>query len=68
MAKTHELDGASLADIYRRYGDHLYSKGNYDGSMQQFIETLGHLQPSYVIRKVNTTYCIRISFNDLFVS
>jgi vacuolar protein sorting-associated protein 11 len=52
LARTQSLDEASIADIHRRYGDHLYLKGDYDGAMQQFIKTLGHLQPSYVIRKV----------------
>ncbi len=52
VAKTQNLDAASVADIYRQYGDHLYVKGDYDGAMQQFVQTIGHLQPSYVIRKV----------------
>lgn len=52
LAKTHGLDEASVADIHRRYGDHLYQKGDYDGAMQQFIQTIRYLQPSYVIRKV----------------
>ena len=41
-----------MADIHRRYGDYLYTKGDFDGAMNQFVKTLGHLQPSYVIRKV----------------
>jgi len=53
VAKTQNLDAASVADIYRQYGDHLYAKGDYDGAMQQFVQTIGHLQPSYVIRKVS---------------
>ncbi|EJD02144.1 uncharacterized protein FOMMEDRAFT_20927 [Fomitiporia mediterranea MF3/22] len=51
LAKTQGLDESSVADIHRQYGDHLYSKGDYDGSMHQFIKTIGFLQPSYVIRK-----------------
>ncbi|KIJ34675.1 hypothetical protein M422DRAFT_263241, partial [Sphaerobolus stellatus SS14] len=51
VAETHSLDATSIADIHRRFGDHLYAKGDFDGAMQQYIETLGHLQPSYVIRK-----------------
>ncbi|KAK3753540.1 hypothetical protein QZH41_018510 [Actinostola sp. cb2023] len=27
------------------------SKGDHDGSIQQYIKTIGHLEPSYVIRK-----------------
>ena len=55
MAKSQGLDEASLADIHRRYGDHLYVKGDFDGAMQQYLQTLGNLQPSYVIRKVLST-------------
>ncbi|KAF8898758.1 hypothetical protein BD779DRAFT_1485409 [Infundibulicybe gibba] len=51
LAKTQQLDEASVADIHRQYGDHLYLKGDYDGAMQQFVKTIGNLQPSYVIRK-----------------
>ena len=52
VAQTQGLDKSSVADIHRQYGDHLYTKGDYDGSMQQFLRTIGYLQPSYVIRKV----------------
>jgi Tfp pilus assembly protein PilF len=54
LAKTQQLDESSVADIHKQYGDHLYSKGDYDGAMQQFVQTMRHLQPSYVIRKVYT--------------
>ena len=52
LAATQKLDEASQADIHRQYGDSLYTKGDYDGAMQQYVQTIGHLQPSYVIRKV----------------
>jgi hypothetical protein len=52
MAKAANLDSAVLADIYLRYGDHLYEKGDLDGSMVQYTKTLGWVQPSYIIRKV----------------
>ncbi|KAJ8454953.1 hypothetical protein ONZ45_g19107 [Pleurotus djamor] len=51
LAKTQQLDPPSVADIHRQYGDHLYAKGDYDGAMSQYVKTLSHLQPSYVIRK-----------------
>jgi Tfp pilus assembly protein PilF len=60
MAKSQGLDEASLADIHRRYGDHLYAKGDFDGAMQQYLQTLGNLQPSYVIRKVSSTSLLRL--------
>lgn len=56
VAHTQGLDQSSVADIHRQYGDHLYTKGDYDGAMQQFIKTIGYLQPSYVIRKVLLTF------------
>ncbi|KAF4614763.1 hypothetical protein D9613_002508 [Agrocybe pediades] len=51
MAATQKLDQTHVADIQRQYGDFLYGKGDYDGAMAQYIHTIGHLQPSYVIRK-----------------
>lgn len=33
------------------YGDHLYKKGDFEGAMQQYQNTIGHLDPSYVIRR-----------------
>ena len=52
LAKTQGLDEATVADIHKQYGDHLYVKGDYDGAMQQYVQTIGHVQASYVIRKV----------------
>lgn len=52
LAKAQGLDEDSVADIRKQYGDHLYVKGEYDAAMQQFVQTIGYLQPSYVIRKV----------------
>ena len=33
------------------HGDHLYKKGDFEGAMQQYQCTIGHLDPSYVIRR-----------------
>lgn len=41
----------SLFEIYKRYGDFLYSKSEYDSAMTQYCKTIGSLEPSYVIRK-----------------
>ncbi|TCD67894.1 hypothetical protein EIP91_011828 [Steccherinum ochraceum] len=51
LAKTQNLEESSVANIHKQYGDHLYTKGDYDGAMQQYLKTIGHVQPSYVIRK-----------------
>ena len=40
-----------VADVFRRYGDHLYAKGDFEGAMLQFVKTIGVVSPSYVIRK-----------------
>lgn len=52
LAATQNLEPSSVADIRRQYGDHLYSRSDYDGAMNQYVQTIGHVQPSYVIRKV----------------
>uniref|UniRef100_A0A4W4G2E4 Vacuolar protein sorting-associated protein 11 homolog n=1 Tax=Electrophorus electricus TaxID=8005 RepID=A0A4W4G2E4_ELEEL len=51
LAKSQHLDKDGLSEIFRQYGDHLYVKGDHDGAIQQYIRTIGKLEPSYVIRK-----------------
>ncbi|ORX60289.1 hypothetical protein DM01DRAFT_1361468 [Hesseltinella vesiculosa] len=51
LAHMQKYDAASIADIFKKYGDHLYSRANYDGAMDQYIRTIGQMEPSYVIRK-----------------
>ncbi|WVW84968.1 hypothetical protein I302_107004 [Kwoniella bestiolae CBS 10118] len=51
LARSQGMGESGVADIHRRYGDYLYTKGDFDGAMGQFVKTLGNLQPSYVIRK-----------------
>lgn len=51
LAKSQQYDYEGLIDIFTQYGDHLNSKGDHDGAIQQYIRTIGHLEPSYVIRK-----------------
>ncbi|PKI85132.1 hypothetical protein MVES_001032 [Malassezia vespertilionis] len=55
-AVQHERRVASsltmlIADVYRRYGDYLYAKGDFEGAVLQFIKTIGVVPPSYVVRK-----------------
>jgi hypothetical protein len=68
LAKTQNLDESSTADIHRQYGDSLYAKGEYDSAMQQFVKTIGWVQPSYVIRKVRKIVCIFPLLTRLFSS
>uniref|UniRef100_A0A2C9MAP2 Vacuolar protein sorting-associated protein 11 homolog n=1 Tax=Biomphalaria glabrata TaxID=6526 RepID=A0A2C9MAP2_BIOGL len=51
LAKSQQLDQDGLIDIFTQYGDHLYSKGDHDGAIDQYIKTIGKLEASYVIRK-----------------
>ncbi|KAI9828141.1 MAG: hypothetical protein M1832_003668 [Thelocarpon impressellum] len=37
--------------IFRKYGDYLYQKGDFDGAMQQYIKAVENTEPSQVIRK-----------------
>ncbi|XP_041361621.1 vacuolar protein sorting-associated protein 11 homolog [Gigantopelta aegis] len=51
LAKSQQYDQDGLIDIFTQYGDHLYSKGDHDGAIDQYIKTIGKLEASYVIRK-----------------
>ena len=64
MAQNQLYDTATTAEIYKRYGDYLYEyisgvfnyfnfrKNDFDAAMSQFMQTIGVVEPSYVIRKV----------------
>jgi len=28
----------------RQYGDHLYAKGEYEGAIENYVKTIGHLE------------------------
>ncbi|BDA46644.1 Vacuolar protein sorting-associated protein 11 homolog [Coccomyxa sp. Obi] len=51
LATSEEAEPSAVAEIQRRYGDHLYAKHDYDAAMGQYVATIGYLEPSYVIRK-----------------
>lgn len=51
IAKSNQYDADGLAGIFKQYGDHLYSKGDFSGSVDQYTKTIGFLEPSYVIRR-----------------
>uniref|UniRef100_H2ZAB9 RING-type domain-containing protein n=1 Tax=Ciona savignyi TaxID=51511 RepID=H2ZAB9_CIOSA len=51
LARSQDLGDEGLVDIFKQYGDHLYSKGDFDGAIAQYIKTIGRLEPSYIIRK-----------------
>ncbi|XP_017782805.1 PREDICTED: vacuolar protein sorting-associated protein 11 homolog [Nicrophorus vespilloides] len=51
IAKSQQYDSDGLVEIFRQYGDHLYGKGDPSGAIEQYVKTIGKLEPSYVIRK-----------------
>ncbi len=51
FAKNQNCQESLLAEISKLHGDLLYSKNDYSGAIKQYILTLGHVEPSYVIRK-----------------
>jgi len=51
IAKNQQYDAEGLVDIFRQYGDHLYAKGDQTGAIEQYVKTIGTLEPSYVIQK-----------------
>ncbi|KAJ3447573.1 vacuolar protein sorting-associated protein 11 [Anaeramoeba flamelloides] len=51
LARDHKYNENGIVDMFRKYGDHLYAKGDYDGAIQQYTQTIGTLEPSYIIRK-----------------
>lgn len=52
LAQTVEGGDPSLQlRIRKKYGDYLYNKGKPTEAMTQYVETIGHLESSYVIRR-----------------
>ncbi|XP_073283339.1 vacuolar protein-sorting-associated protein 11 homolog [Primulina huaijiensis] len=51
LVQSQQADAVATAEVLRKYGDHLYGKQEYDEAMAQYILTIGHLEPSFVIQK-----------------
>jgi len=51
FAKSNNYDESLLAEISRHHGDHSHTKQDFDSAIKQYIQTIGYLEPSYVIRK-----------------
>lgn len=51
LAKKAGLDVAQQNVIYRKYGDYLYQKQDYDTAMQMYLKAIDNTEPSQVIRK-----------------
>jgi len=52
VAQKAGMDGHQQNVIFRKYGDFLYQKGEYDSAMQQYLKAIDNTEPSQVIRKV----------------
>jgi vacuolar protein sorting-associated protein 11 len=68
LATSRQYDNQSVMDIYRKYGDYLYEEEKFGESMQQYEKTIGHLEPSYVIRYATSCYlCVHTSSPPLLM-
>lgn len=54
LAQKAKMDTKQQSAIYKRFGDHLYQKGDYDNAMTQYIRAIDATEPSQVIRKVRS--------------
>ncbi|MCQ2817543.1 MAG: hypothetical protein MJ252_09795 [archaeon] len=50
-AKSLNYEPKKLSEIIKKYAEHLYKKGEYEKSIQQYIKTINFLDPSYVIQQ-----------------
>lgn len=55
FAYTQNLD---TTDVHRHHGDYLYEKGDYEGAMKEYVQTIGGVRGSYVVRKVCSSIII----------
>ncbi|KAK2754845.1 hypothetical protein FQN54_006738 [Arachnomyces sp. PD_36] len=51
LAQRAGVDALQQNIIFRKYGDYLYQKGDYDTAMQQYLRAIDNTEPSQVIRK-----------------
>jgi hypothetical protein len=51
LAEKSGMDPQQKNIIFRKFGDHLYQKGEYDRAMTQYIRAIESTEPSQVIRR-----------------
>ena len=51
LAQRSGADRMQQNIIFRKYGDFLYQKGDYDTAMQQYLRAIDNTEPSQVIRR-----------------
>ncbi|OAX82198.1 hypothetical protein ACJ72_03451 [Emergomyces africanus] len=59
LAQKSGIDALQQNVIFRKYGDYLYQKGDYDTAMQQYLRAIDNTEPSQVIRKFLDTQRIQ---------
>lgn len=52
LAGEEQLEATEIMKLYKQYGDHLYSKHEFDAAITQYCHTIGYIPPSYVIMYV----------------
>ena len=52
ICQHHGLGAAGLSDVYKRWADFLYFKGEHNQAAEKYTRTIGYLEPSYVIHKL----------------
>jgi len=53
IAQKTGVDASQQNMIFRKYGDYLYQKKDYDTAMQQYLRAIDDTEPSQIIRKVS---------------
>lgn len=48
---SNDMKKHLTVEICKKYADHLYSKGDFDGAVKHYTSTIGSIEPSYVICK-----------------
>lgn len=51
LAKAEGYQDTFIADIIKRQGDHYYSIEDFDSAINYYKQTVGYLEPSYVVIK-----------------
>src|ERR1700755_367653 len=66
LAQKSGADVSQQNIIYRKYGDYLYQKQDYDTAMQQYLRAIDNTEPSQVISKVFHSYLPLKTLIDIF--
>ena len=51
FAEKAHLPSQQLNDIVQKYGDYLFSRGEYDSALHQYLRAIDTINPSEIIRK-----------------